>query len=200
MTPEKMKAAFAAAAERVHSSLGPPSMGVQPMRMDPKATNPSTMEVARHVLWMCREGPELLDQGRFAKANRWLGFVQSALWTTLGASIEELKNTNRPDEGTQPALTDMVGDHLGGLIEELALSNDGYLGLVHQLDENVSMTERLYAPNPIDPAVLEKCLETAKTLERHARLRNGPHVQARVVEAAAQLVQRIERMMRPEAP
>lgn len=48
-----------------------------------------------HIRWMCHEIPNILDAGKFEKANRWLGFVQGALWAYNISTIEDLKEDNR---------------------------------------------------------------------------------------------------------
>lgn len=59
---------------------------------------PGTPASYKHLLWLTLNGPKLLDEGRRDKAQRWLGFVQGALWWARLASIEELKAMNRSDE------------------------------------------------------------------------------------------------------
>jgi hypothetical protein len=50
----------------------------------------------QHLAFMCEEGRRLIAEGRREKAMRCLGFVQGALWADDRASIDELKEMNRP--------------------------------------------------------------------------------------------------------
>lgn len=52
-------------------------------------------ESLRHIKWMVNEIPKMLDEDKFEKANRWLGFVQGVFWSRQLFSIEELKDDNR---------------------------------------------------------------------------------------------------------
>lgn len=49
----------------------------------------------RHLIYMCQEAAKFTNR---EKAMRWLGFIQGALWTNGAATIDELKDMNRPDE------------------------------------------------------------------------------------------------------
>lgn len=51
----------------------------------------------RHVLGMCAKVRGFLDEGRWDKANRWLGFIQGVLWVEEVFEIEDMKNHNRSD-------------------------------------------------------------------------------------------------------
>lgn len=57
-----------------------------------------TIEGAEHLVFMCEEIENMIELGHRGKAMRWLGFVQGALWARGDATIEKLKNINRPDE------------------------------------------------------------------------------------------------------
>ena len=46
-----------------------------------------------HVKWMCRQAMTFLP-GKADKANRWLGFIQGALWCEEVFSIEEMQEDN----------------------------------------------------------------------------------------------------------
>jgi hypothetical protein len=52
-----------------------------------------------HLLHCCTEIPEMLKEDK-EKAMRWLGFVQGALWSLFGMSVEELAEMNRPADAT----------------------------------------------------------------------------------------------------
>ena len=47
-------------------------------------------EVDKHILWMCRNMPKDDE----AKINRWLGFIQGAIWSFGARSINELRKEN----------------------------------------------------------------------------------------------------------
>jgi hypothetical protein len=55
-------------------------------------------ETYKHLLYMLWQIPHFIKEGRKEKANRWLGFVQGALWANDIYTIEEMKDHNRPDE------------------------------------------------------------------------------------------------------
>lgn len=92
MTPEKVKEAFDACRREVRLS-------VDAERADPTRCYTYAPPILKHVCWMCIEGKKLVDEGRIEKAMRWLGFVQGVLFARGLVSIEQLKNTNKP-EGT----------------------------------------------------------------------------------------------------
>jgi hypothetical protein len=56
----------------------------------------STVEGLDHMEWMTKQVPGFLVAGRKEKANRWLGFIQGALWANKIYTIEEMKEHNRP--------------------------------------------------------------------------------------------------------
>ncbi len=49
-----------------------------------------------HAAWMLCKIPEFMEAGRREKAMRWLGFVQGYLWACGAATIDEMKDVNRP--------------------------------------------------------------------------------------------------------
>jgi len=49
-----------------------------------------------HCAWMLCRVTEFMDAGRREKAMRWLGFAQGHLWSTGRATIDEMKEWNRP--------------------------------------------------------------------------------------------------------
>lgn len=57
---------------------------------------PHFSETYNHMLWMTWQIPGFLEEGRKEKANRWLGFIQGALWAKDIYTIEEMKDHNRP--------------------------------------------------------------------------------------------------------
>jgi len=52
----------------------------------------------RHLEWMTKQIPKFITAGRKEKANRWLGFIQGALWADNIYTIEQMKEHNKPDE------------------------------------------------------------------------------------------------------
>ena len=50
-----------------------------------------------HMEWMTTQVPQFIKDGRKEKANRWLGFIQGALWAKRIYTIDEMKEHNRPD-------------------------------------------------------------------------------------------------------
>lgn len=49
-----------------------------------------------HLRWMLLSILAFVAEDRLDKANRWLGFVQGALWYLGISSIEESKQINKP--------------------------------------------------------------------------------------------------------
>lgn len=66
-------------------------------KLSPFAEQPVFPETYKHIMWMTWQIPQFLKDGRKEKANRWLGFIQGALWALDVYTIEEMKNHNRPD-------------------------------------------------------------------------------------------------------
>ncbi len=62
----------------------------------PLAEQSDYAETYKHILYMLWRIPWLIEAGRKEKANRWLGFVQGALWANDIYTIEEMKEHNRP--------------------------------------------------------------------------------------------------------
>lgn len=109
MTPEKIRRALERCGE-ICSSAG----ATHPERLDEEARglrfNRITVEMPgdatatkqlNHVLYITKDGHELLSQERFEKAHRHLGWAQGALWALGLVSIEELLEMNRPDDRSQ---------------------------------------------------------------------------------------------------
>jgi len=56
----------------------------------------SKIEGLSHCYGMLDKMLVFLEEERFDKLNRWLGFVQGCLWLSSKNSLEELRNHNRP--------------------------------------------------------------------------------------------------------
>lgn len=52
--------------------------------------------VPAHLLYMLDCIDAFMSEGRREKAMRWLGFAQGVAWVSGWASIEEMKDDNRP--------------------------------------------------------------------------------------------------------
>jgi hypothetical protein len=99
MTPGKMKEAF----EQCLAALvenAPYDMAIE-LTNTRKSKKGGPAGVGRgstfsHLRWMCLAGCGFVDAGRLDKANRWLGFIQGALWSLGVTSIDEMKDWNRP--------------------------------------------------------------------------------------------------------
>jgi hypothetical protein len=48
-----------------------------------------------HLLWMCDQVELFLNKDQWEKVNRWLGFMQGALWMSGIYSIDEMRDHNR---------------------------------------------------------------------------------------------------------
>lgn len=55
-----------------------------------------------HVAWMLCKVSEFYEAGRTEKAMRWLGFAQGFVWSRGYATIDELKDANRPRAAGKP--------------------------------------------------------------------------------------------------
>lgn len=65
---------------------------------------PDIPSASAHAHWMCLEIPGLLETDNgFAKANRWLGFIQGVLWTSGVFTIEDMRDDNRSKQVTLEA-------------------------------------------------------------------------------------------------
>lgn len=93
MTPEKIHAACASLEMMVRSSYP----HIKPARhADDTYLNPGNMPQGyAHLLWMLTQIPHHLENGRHAKAERWVCFIQGVLWGNSDATISELKDMNR---------------------------------------------------------------------------------------------------------
>jgi len=59
----------------------------------------------RHLIFMCQEAATFSNR---EKAMRWLGFIQGALWTKGLATIDELKDMNRPTAEDDQEVIDRI--------------------------------------------------------------------------------------------
>ncbi len=76
--------------------------GVRPVRFSEreqlqKMTQLSTSAIRGHLAFVCEEIPRLLEDGRREKVMRWLGWLQGATWALNYASLDSLKNMNKPE-------------------------------------------------------------------------------------------------------
>ena len=98
MTDDKVLAAVTDAETRI---IG------RGIKFKPWAANPSVkvgcdyehhFVILGHLLYMCESIRGFIAAGRREKAMRWLGFLQGALWVRGLATIDDMKEANRPDE------------------------------------------------------------------------------------------------------
>ena len=94
MTTEKLRSAFLAC-ERIIAQAAEKE-GITMAIRDPEASSPTRR--LSHLLWLSRDGLQLIEDNRREKAMRWLGFLQGALWGLEMATVDELKSMNRPDD------------------------------------------------------------------------------------------------------
>ena len=90
MTIEKLRSAFLAC-EAIVAKEGI-TMAIRDASADTKVRRLS------HLLWLSRNGLVLVEEGRKEKANRWLGFLQGALWQLNLVDIDQLKGMNKSDD------------------------------------------------------------------------------------------------------
>jgi hypothetical protein len=62
--------------------------------------SPKPNHVIEHAHDMLDMMVGFVEEGRLDKANRWLGFVQCALWSTGVYTLNELKDHNRSPQNT----------------------------------------------------------------------------------------------------
>jgi hypothetical protein len=58
----------------------------------------SDIQIERHLRWMSARCYQYLTAGRTHKANRWLGFIQGALWARGFFSINNFRDLNRKEQ------------------------------------------------------------------------------------------------------
>jgi hypothetical protein len=99
MTTEKLREAFLSCETIISKEAQ--REGITMAIRDPDADTPTRR--FSHMLWMSREGLKLIEDDRREKAQRWLGFLQGALWSLKLAGVAELKDMNRPDDSEHDA-------------------------------------------------------------------------------------------------
>jgi hypothetical protein len=75
--------------------------GVAKRRSPPEAQAAAQIDRLAHLHWMLDEIESFLAAGRREKAMRWLGFIQGCLWADGLYTVAEMKDQNRPDQGTE---------------------------------------------------------------------------------------------------
>jgi hypothetical protein len=91
MTPEKM---ISVVNRYVETWRG---RGNESERFTTDGQLPTERQVRAHLWWMCLQVPEFVRTGKFDKANRWLGFVQGAMWVLGDRTISAMREDNRDD-------------------------------------------------------------------------------------------------------
>ncbi len=96
MTPDKHRQVIAKYRRFFEES------GIEPVEVphDDFVTDEDTS--LAHCHGMLDQMEAFIEEGRMDKVNRWLGFIQGVLWRSGYYSLEELKDTNRPEsDGTE---------------------------------------------------------------------------------------------------
>lgn len=95
MTPEKIIEALDACASIINCFEHDP-----PKRCDSTCRIMMTRVRLAHLLWMTQEAKSFCNPAVpfLSKANRWLGFIQGALWQEGIVSIEQMKQLNKPGD------------------------------------------------------------------------------------------------------
>jgi hypothetical protein len=75
----------------------PHDIEMKPRRVEVDPTHPD------HLAWCLIQAALFYSEGRLEKANRWLGFVQGAIAAQRGATLEELKRANMPEDAVYDA-------------------------------------------------------------------------------------------------
>lgn len=90
MIREKLKKAIQACLDSLGDKFPLKSDTSKPIRL------PADFgEAERHIAWMCSQIPDFFDQGKKEKADRWLGFVQGAVWALGLRTIDQMREDNR---------------------------------------------------------------------------------------------------------
>lgn len=108
MTPEKLKSVLQGYYEmlRPRRSHLPLDVVRLPDELhDEKAGSIGPIQGMSHVMWMCVEAQQFVDEGRVEKAMRWLGFIQGVLWMSNTRTLEQLKADSAPS-GEDPCGSD----------------------------------------------------------------------------------------------
>jgi len=66
------------------------ALGYSELRED--RDNPGSLT---HISWMLYQITQLVNNNQIEKANRWLGFVQGALWALDVCTIDEMREDNK---------------------------------------------------------------------------------------------------------
>jgi hypothetical protein len=66
-------------------------------KADLDTLNPTVDEALDHIRIMIDQMRPFIKEGRIDKTFRWLGFIQGVLWAKGIQSINDLRNTSRPD-------------------------------------------------------------------------------------------------------
>lgn len=72
------------------------NLGVPAIKVGVDEFIPDNVAVLSHCHAMLAEMKEFLEQGKFDKLNRWLGFMQGCFFTLGIYSLRDLKEHNRP--------------------------------------------------------------------------------------------------------
>jgi len=75
MTTEKLRSSFLACEAIVARQDGGITMAIQDDKAD------TDIRRLSHLLWMSREGLNLVENNQREKAMHWLGFLQGVLWS-----------------------------------------------------------------------------------------------------------------------
>jgi len=65
-----------------------------PERSDTSQVLAATPQAFGHLRWMCGQIKQFAEEGRLDKCNRWLGFVQGALWALGRGTIDRFREDN----------------------------------------------------------------------------------------------------------
>jgi len=68
--------------------------GVPVRKVGMTTRGPSAPAAMAHLRWMFSEMENWIEESQ-GKADRWIGFVQGALWLAGFGTIDEFKNDNR---------------------------------------------------------------------------------------------------------
>lgn len=68
--------------------------GIEPKRSDVSLPISDEAAAYAHLRWMCGEIRKFAEEERFDKCNRWIGFMQGALWMLRHSTIDRFRADN----------------------------------------------------------------------------------------------------------
>jgi len=71
------------------------AIGVPAKKSETSGLPTERLDALAHVAWMCDQIPVFLAESKSDKVQRWLGFIQGALWSFGVRTIDQMRDDNR---------------------------------------------------------------------------------------------------------